>query len=205
MNKLIVILGLLASLPIWAQGDVAAGKAKSVTCAACHGADGNGILPQYPKLSGQHAPYLEKQLHDFKLAMSSGGEQGRVDAVMGGMVMPLSEQDMADLAAYYASLPISDNTSAKASIPIGQQLYRFGDSERGIPACSACHGPRGDGTSLSGFPKISGQNAEYIQLQLEKFRDGQRANDMNAMMRSVASKLNDQEITALSQYVGGLH
>lgn len=162
-------------------------------------------MAQYPKIAGQHAGYLEKQLKDFKLAMGTGGAQGRNDPVMGGMAMPLTEQDMADLAAYYASLPISDNTTPESSIEIGQTLYRFGDAERGVTACTACHGPRGNGTSLSGFPKISGQNAEYVKLQLEKFRDGQRVNDMNAMMRAVAAKLTDDEITALSQYVGGLH
>ncbi|MBV1839999.1 MULTISPECIES: c-type cytochrome [Photobacterium] len=205
MKKLALILTLLASCSALAQGDAEAGKAKAATCAACHGADGNSIMAQYPKIAGQHAGYLEKQLKEFKLAMSTGGKQGRNDPVMGGMAMPLSEQDMADLAAYYSSLPISDNTSTEASVGIAQSLYRAGDPERGITACTACHGPRGNGTSLSGFPKISGQNAEYVKLQLEKFRSGQRTNDMNSMMQSVAAKLTDDEIAALSHYVGGLH
>ncbi|KLV07844.1 cytochrome C [Photobacterium aquae] len=205
MKKLALILTLLASCSAWAQGDAEAGKVKAATCAACHGADGNGIMAQYPKIAGQHAGYLEKQLKDFKLAMTTGGKQGRNDPVMGGMVMPLTEQDMADLAAYYASLPISDNTTPESSVDVALALYRFGDAERGITACTACHGPRGNGTSLSGFPKISGQNAEYVKLQLEKFRSSDRGNDMNAMMRAVATKLSDDEITALSQYVGGLH
>ncbi|KLV06097.1 cytochrome c4 [Photobacterium ganghwense] len=205
MKKLALILTLLASCSALAQGDAEAGKAKAATCAACHGADGNSIMAQYPKIAGQHAGYLEKQLKEFKLAMSTGGKQGRNDPVMGGMAMPLSEQDMADLAAYYSLLPISDNTSTEASVGIAQSLYRAGDPERGITACTACHGPRGNGTSLSGFPKISGQNAEYVKLQLEKFRSGQRTNDMNSMMQSVAAKLTDDEIAALSHYVGGLH
>ncbi|KXI22806.1 c-type cytochrome [Photobacterium sanguinicancri] len=205
MKKLVLILSLLASCSAWAQGDAEAGKAKAATCAACHGADGNSIMAQYPKIAGQHPGYLEKQLKEFKLGITSGGQQGRNDPVMSAMAMPLSEQDMSDLAAYYASLPISESTTPESSIEIGQQLYRFGDAERGIAACTACHGPRGNGTSLSGFPKISGQNAEYVKLQLEKFRAGQRQNDMNTMMRAVAAKLSDGEITALSQYVGGLH
>ena len=205
MKKLVLILSLLASCSAWAQGDAEAGKAKAATCAACHGADGNSIMAQYPKLAGQHPGYLEKQLKEFKLGITSGGKQGRNDPVMSAMAMPLSEQDMSDLAAYYASLPISDNTTPESSIEIGQQLYRFGDAERGVAACIACHGPRGNGTSLSGFPKISGQNAEYVKLQLEKFRAGERQNDMNTMMRAVAAKLSDSEITALSLYVGGLH
>lgn len=205
MKKLVLILTLLASCSAWAQGDAEAGKAKAVVCAACHGADGNSMIAQYPKIAGQHSGYLEKQLKEFKLAMTTGGKEGRNDPVMGGMAMPLSEQDMADLAAYFSTLPISDNTTPESSVAVGQQLYRFGDPERGIAACTACHGPRGNGTSLSGFPKISGQHAEYVKIQLEKFRSAQRNNDMNEMMRSVAAKLSDDEITALSQYVGGLH
>ncbi|MDO6707455.1 cytochrome c [Photobacterium sp. 1_MG-2023] len=205
MKKLALIFTLLASCTSWAQGDVEAGKAKAATCAACHGADGKGITGQYPNLAGQHPRYLEKQLKEFKLAMTTGGEQGRNDPVMGGMAMPLSEQDMADLAAYFGSLPPVEGTTVESSIEVGQQLYRVGDAERGITACTACHGPRGNGTSLSGFPDISGQHAEYIKKQLTMFRDGNRNNDMNAMMSSVAAKLSDKEIDALSQYLGGLH
>ncbi|MGF1872350.1 c-type cytochrome [Photobacterium indicum] len=205
MKKLALILALLASCSVWAQGDAEAGKAKAATCAACHGADGNSIMAQYPKIAGQHPGYIEKQLKEFKLAMTTGGTQGRNDPVMGGMVMALSEEDMSDLAAYFSSLPISENVTPESSIEVGKQLYNVGDAERGIASCTACHGPRGNGTSLSGFPKISGQNAEYIKLQLEKFRSAQRNNDMNSMMRSVAAQLSDDEITSLSQYVGGLH
>lgn len=207
MKKLILILSLLASYSTTAEeGNIEAGKLKAATCAACHGTDGNAtLMQQYPKLAGQHPKYLEKQLKEYKQAMATGGKQGRNNPVMGGMAMALSDQDIADIAVYYASLPISDNTSPKESVEVAQQLYRFGDTERGIAACIACHGPRGNGMSLSGFPKISGQNAEYVKLQLEEFRSSARANDMNAMMRSVAAKLSDDEINALSQYVGGLH
>ena len=205
MKKLALILSLLASCSVWAQGSIEAGKAKSQTCVACHGADGNSLITQYPKLAGQHEKYLEKQLKDLKLGMTSGGKQGRNEPVMGAMAMPLSEQDMADLAAYYASLPISNNSTPENVVEEGKALYTAGDAERGVTACIACHGPRGNGTELSGFPKISGQHAEYIKAQLEKFRDGSRNNDMNAMMRDVAKKLTDAEIDTLSKYVGGLH
>ena len=205
MNKLVLIASLLASCSISAQGSIEAGKTKSLTCAACHGADGNSQIPMYPKLAGQHEKYLEKQLREFKLGMTSGGKQGRVNAVMGGMAMVLSEQDMADLAAYYASLTTSYNTTPENVVEAGKVLYTAGDAERGLPACVACHGPRGNGTELSGFPKISGQHAEYIKSQLQMFRDGARGNDMNAMMRDVAKKLTDAEIETLSQYVGALH
>lgn len=205
MKKLALILSLLASCSVWAQGSIEAGKAKSQTCVACHGADGNSLITQYPKLAGQHEKYLEKQLKELKLGMTSGGKQGRYEPVMGAMAMPLSEEDMADLAAYYASLPISSSSTPENVVDEGKVLYTAGNAERGVTACIACHGPRGNGTELSGFPKISGQHADYIKAQLEKFRDGDRNNDMNAMMRDVAKKLTDADIDTLSKYVGGLH
>ncbi|MEZ9042233.1 MULTISPECIES: cytochrome c [unclassified Vibrio] len=205
MKKLALILSLLASCSVWAQGSIEAGKAKSQTCVACHGADGNSLITQYPKLAGQHEKYLEKQLKELKLGMTSGGKQGRYEPVMGAMAMPLSEEDMADLAAYYASLPISSNSTPENVVDEGKVLYTAGNAERGVTACIACHGPRGNGTELSGFPKISGQHADYIKAQLEKFRDGDRNNDMNAMMRDIAKKLTDADIDTLSKYVGGLH
>lgn len=205
MKKLALILSLLASCSVWAQGSIEAGKEKSQTCVACHGADGNSQLAMYPKLAGQHAKYIEKQLRDLKLGMTSGGKQGRMDPVMSGMAMPLTEQDMKDLGVYYASLPISHNTTPENVVEAGKVLYTAGDAERGLTACIACHGPRGNGTELSGFPKISGQHADYIKAQLEKFRDGSRSNDMNAMMRDIAKKLTDEDIDTLSKYVGGLH
>jgi len=205
MKKLALILTLLASCSTWAQGDIEAGKQKSVTCTACHGQNGNSTLPQYPNLAGQHAGYLEKQLNDLKLGMETQGKQGRWDPVMSAMAMPLSEQDINDISAYYASLPMADNTTPEHVIPEGKALYLAGDMKRGITACIACHGPRGNGTSLSGFPKISGQHADYIKAQLEQFRSGERHNDINGMMRDIAKKLTDKDIATLSQYVGGLH
>lgn len=205
MKKLALILTLLASCSTWAQGDIEAGKQKSATCAACHGQEGNSTLTQYPNIAGQHAGYLEKQLKEFKLGMETQGKQGRLEPVMSGMAMPLTEQDIMDLSAYFASLPMADNTTLEEVVPEGKALYLAGDMERGITACVACHGPRGNGTSLSGFPKISGQHADYVKAQLEKFRSADRANDMNAMMRDIAKKLTDEDIDTLSKYVGGLH
>ncbi|CAM3060340.1 c-type cytochrome [Vibrio mytili] len=205
MKKLALILSLLASCSVWAQGSIEAGKAKSQTCVACHGADGNSLMDMYPKLAGQHAKYLEKQLQELKLGMTSGGKQGRYDPVMSGMAMPLTDEDIADLSAYYSSLPISENSTPEDVVAKGKVLYTAGDAERGITACIACHGARGNGTELSGFPKISGQHAAYVKAQLEKFRDGSRNNDMNGMMRDIAKKLTDDDIEILSKYVGGLH
>ncbi|MBD0787871.1 MULTISPECIES: c-type cytochrome [Vibrio] len=205
MNKLALILSLLASCSVWAQGSIEAGKAKSETCVACHGADGNSLITTYPKLAGQHAKYIEKQLKDLKLGATSAGKQGRYDPVMSAMAMPLSDEDMSDLAAYFSSLPISSNSTPEDVVSTGKALYTAGDASRGLTACIACHGPRGNGTELSGFPKISGQHADYVKAQLMKFRDDSRGNDMNAMMRDVAKKLTDADIEILSKYVGGLH
>lgn len=208
MKKLILPLTLLFGLVGTANafdGNAEAGKAKSATCAACHGPDGNSQLSMYPKIAGQHAEYLYKQLADYKLGMTTGGKQGRANAIMYGMVATLSDQDMKDLAAYFASQRKTPGSTPEDVIEAGQQLYRGGDAERGIAACIACHGPRGAGTSLAGFPRIGFQNAEYLKLTLEEFRAGTRANDMNGMMRDVAKKLTDEDIRVLSLYLGGLH
>ncbi|GGW66781.1 c-type cytochrome [Alishewanella tabrizica] len=208
MKKLILPLTLLFGLVGTANafdGDAEAGKAKSATCAACHGPDGNSPLAIYPKLAGQHAQYLYKQLTDYKLGMTTGGKEGRANAIMYGMVAALSDQDMKDLAAYFSSQRITAGTTPEDVIEVGQKLYRGGDAERGIPSCIACHGPRGAGTSLAGFPRIGFQNADYVKTTLEEFRAGTRANDMNGMMRDVAKKLTDEDIRILSQYLGGLH
>ncbi|WP_462179296.1 c-type cytochrome [Pseudoalteromonas gelatinilytica] len=204
--SLTILLGTLSASNATAfDGDVNAGKEKSTTCAACHGPDGNAPVNIYPKLAGQHADYIYKQLKDLKLGMTSGGKEGRMDPVMSGMAMPLSDQDMKDLAAYFSSLNMSEGATPKDVVEVGQQLYKAGDAERGIPACAACHGPRGNGTSLAKFPKISFQHPEYIKSQLVKFRDGTRNNDLNGMMQDIAKKLTDKDIEVLSKYLGGLH
>ncbi|WP_333608697.1 c-type cytochrome [Arsukibacterium sp.] len=208
MKKLLLPLTLLFGFIGTANafdGDAEAGKAKSVTCAACHGPDGNSPLDIYPKIAGQHAEYLYKQLQDYKLGMTTAGAQGRANAIMYGMVATLSDQDMKDLSAFFASQRMKPGSTPENVIERGEQLYRGGDAERGIAACIACHGPRGVGTSLAGFPKISFQNAEYLRITLKEFRSGARANDMNGMMRDIAKKLSDEDIEVLAQYLGGLH
>mgnify|MGYP006179172509 FL=1 len=137
--------------------------------------------------------------------MTSGGKEGRNNAVMGGMVAALSDQDMKDLAVFYASQTMKSGTTPEDVVARGQQLFRAGDMDRGIAACIACHGPRGVGHSLASFPKISFQHPAYIKSQLESFRNGSRANDMNGMMRDIAKKLTDEDIEVLSKYLGGLH
>lgn len=187
------------------KGDPEAGEVKSATCAACHNADGNSALEINPKLAGQHASYLVKQLKEFKLASQTGGKEGRNNAVMNGMAAALSEQDMLDIAAYFESQTATPGATPEDVIAAGEQLYRGGDMERGITACIACHGPRGDGMGLANFPDISGQHVAYIKSQLEAFRSGQRANDPNGMMRDIAVRLTDADIDILSKYLSGLH
>lgn len=208
MNRYCLLLALVlcsASAAAKLVGDPEAGKTKAVTCAACHGTDGNSAIPMNPKLAGQHAGYLVKQLEEFKLAAQSGGKEGRNNAVMNGMAMALSDQDRADISAYYASQDLKIGEAPEDSIARGEALYRGGDAERGITACAACHSPDGKGMNLAGFPAIGGQHATYTQAQLEAFRSGQRHNDLNGMMRGIAVKLTDEDISILSQYLEGLH
>lgn len=210
MKKTSIALAMFFGLTAASQassisGDADAGKAKSATCAACHTADGNSVIPANPKLAGQNAEYLYKQLKDFKLAVSTGGEEGRSNAIMAGMVAPLSDQDMKDLSVYFASQETSAGSTPEDMIAKAQQLYRAGDAKRGLTACTACHGPTGNGMGLAGFPKLSGQTQVYVEAQLKAFRSGQRKNDLNGMMQDIAAKLSDEDIKLLSNYVAGLH
>lgn len=201
MNKTFFLLAAIfafASNAVFAAGDAAAGKAKSAACAACHNPDGNSTNPEWPKLAGQHAGYLEKQLRDFK----SGA---RTNQIMLGMVAPLSEQDMADLAAYYASMPRTGGFASEARLPIGEKIYRGGNAESKVPACMACHGPAGAGNPLANIPSLSGQHAKYTATQLNAFRDGARSNDDKSMMRDAARWMTKDEIEAVAEYISGLH
>lgn len=193
---LTILVGFVGSAN--AAGDAEAGKVKAAACAACHGTDGNSPVDMYPKLAGQHEDYIAKQLVDFK----SGA---RNNAIMMGMSMALSEQDMADIGAFYASQPVTEGTTPKEVVDQVQDLFRGGDMERNIASCTACHGPRGNGTGLAKFPKISNQHATYLAAQMKLFRSGERANDPKGMMRDTMKKLTDQEIDALAKYLGGLH
>lgn len=185
--------------PASAAGDPAAGKEKSAVCAACHGADGKSIQPAYPNLSGQHASYIAKQLTEYR-------DGGRVNALMSGQAANLSDDDILDLAAYYASLTKHEGVAAEEDdLALGRDIYRGGITAAGVAACGACHGPTGMGNPGAVWPVISGQNAQYTSDQLKYFRSGERANDPNAMMRGVAKRMTDAEIAAVSNYIAGLH
>ena len=201
MNKTIVSLLLALCLAGAAQaaGDPAAGQAKAVVCGACHGVDGNSALANFPKLAGQGERYLLKQMQDIK----SGA---RPVVEMTGMLEPLSEQDMADVAAYFASQKMSVGAADAALVERGQALFRGGKLAEGMPACTGCHSPDGAGIATAGYPHLGGQHAGYIAKQLTAFREGERSNDGDAMiMRDIAAKLSNKDIEAVSSYVQGLH
>lgn len=196
------ILALLvigwASGAVHAAGDVQTGQAKSATCAACHGTDGNSPVAAYPKLAGQHASYIVKQLQEYKSGV-------RKNEIMSGMVAALSEQDMEDLAAYFSAQALKVGSANPKTVSTGQRLYRGGNSESGIPACMACHGPAGTGNGPAIFPRVGGQHAGYTVAQLDAFREGRRANDPKRMMRDVAARMTPDEIQAVSEYLSGLY
>ncbi len=187
--------GLAFANPV---GDAAAGAGKITLCTACHGKDGMGLTPSYPHLAGQGQPYLIKQITDIK-----SGQRKVLE--MTGMTDNLSPQDIADIAAYYANQSAPEGQASKESLPLGQELYRWGDLAKGIPACAACHSPTGSGNALAKFPRISGQTSAYLAKQLRDFREGDRVNDGEARtMRAVAEKLSNKQIDALSSYISGL-
>ena len=210
MNK--VLVSLLLTLGITgmahAAGDAEAGQEKIVVCGACHGADGNSPAPNFPKLAGQGQNYLFKQLQDIKAGSSPTAEPGvgRKVVEMTGMLDPFSDQDLQDIAAYFASQKMTIGMADPELVAEGERLFRGGKVELGMPACSGCHQPNGIGLDLAVFPRLGGQHAAYTAKQLTDFREGDRTNDGDSMiMRTIASKLSNKDIEALSSYIQGLH
>lgn len=186
------------ALPARAAGDAAAGQARAVTCAACHGVDGNSLNPEWPSLAGQHESYIVKQLQAFK----SGARQ---NVLMSGQAMALSDQDMADIAAYFAGQKPAAKAADPALVDVGQRLYRGGNRDAGVPACLACHGPDGLGNLTAAWPMVAGQQANYTAAQLAAYRSGERKTDGDTqIMRNVAARLTDDEIKAVASYIQGL-
>jgi cytochrome c553 len=185
------------------KGDPAKGQALGSTiCAACHNADGNSTVSANPKLAGQNADYLYKQMTNFKSV--DGKPPERVNAIMNGMISPFNEEQLRDLSAYFSSQTQKGEVAKNLdTIPLGQKLYRGGNMAKGLPACAGCHGPAGAGMPAL-FPRIGGQFPEYIETQLNSFRSESRANDPNQMMRMVAIKMTDVEIKAVADYIAGL-
>ena len=205
MNKLIVSLLLTLGITgvAHAAGDATAGQTKAAVCGACHGPDGNSPAPNFPKLAGQGERYLKKQMHDIK-------DGKRTVLEMTGMLTNLTDQDLDDIAAYFASQTGSVGAADKALVERGEALFRGGNLEKGLPACTGCHSPDGSGNAAAGFPHLGGQHAQYIAKQLTDFRKEDpkvgRSNDGDAMtMRTIARKLSDEDIAAVSSYIQDLH
>jgi cytochrome c553 len=204
MKDLMQIAGtllLLATLPALAGGDADAGQGKSAVCAACHGADGNSTVPIWPKIAGQHAAYLERQL-----ALIKSGD--RPVPEMAGIVAGISDQDMADLAAYFSTQSHQSGLADEATRAVGERIYRAGNSQTDVPACMACHGPAGEGNPLVPYPSLAGQHSAYTEKMLKGFRDGSlwgAEDESSKIMVDVAFRLTDEEISAVAAYVQGLH
>ena len=204
MKQLILVaaaFSLLVTMPAFAAGDADAGQGKSAICAACHGADGNSAVPNWPKIAGQHAPYLERQLGLIK----SGA---RPVPEMAGIVAGLSDQDLANVAAYYSTQTIKAGLADDATRAIGERLYRSGNSATDVPACMACHGPAGEGNPLAKYPALAGQHSVYTEKMLNGFRSGTtwgEDDESSKIMADVSFRLTDKEIKAVAAYIQGLH
>lgn len=202
-----LLIALMSAPMAWAatpniaatRGDPA--KAKEIAenvCSACHGIDGNSVNPEYPILAGQHPEYLTKQLHDYKLG-------ARKNAIMALYAANLSDADMLNLGAYFAAQTPKPGQAEDAVLATaGQRLYKGGNPASGVPACASCHGPNGAGIPVQ-FPRLAGQHASYIETQLRNYRSGERAYDAGSkMMQAIASKMTDQEMRAVAEYISSL-
>ncbi len=207
MLKMLAHIGIAASLLTSAaaraeslvEGSIEAGKAKSVTCAACHGQDGNSVNPLWPNIAGQNAPYIVQQLAAFKSGQ-------RMDPLMSSQAMLLSDEDMRNLAVYYESLQAPAQAIAdRSKLAAGEALYRGGDAGTGAAACLACHGPTGRGNPAAAYPMLKGQHASYTAKQLRDYKSGARTSDgKTRVMRSIAARLSEDDIVAIASYVQGL-
>jgi len=174
-----------------------AGKQKAMACVACHGIKGNSVNPIWPKLAGQSAYYITSQLKYFK----SGA---RTAPLMNGLAASLSDQDILDVASYFSKQKVKPEifSGDDISLKLAEKLYKGGDLERQIPACSGCHGPDGSGNDLAAYPRISGQHAEYLIQQLRNYKTAKRK---NPIMNTIASRLQDSEIILIANYIQALY
>jgi len=198
ISLVVATLAVMVFAVVRAEGNIEAGKTKSAMCAGCHGPDGNSVVPQWPKIAGQHATYLARQLKEFKSGMRKNRE-------MSPMASPLSEQDMQDLGAYFASQKGTAGSADPGLAETGEQLYQAGNPETGVLACMACHGPGGTGNSASDIPALSGQHAAYTATQMRAYQSGERKGDLAPIMQAIAEKMTEAEIAAVSSYIEGLH
>jgi cytochrome c553 len=206
-----VALALSITSTSWAVGSAEAGATKAATCTACHGANGNSVNPEWPRLAGQNAAYIVKQLKHFR-----GGTRGAnvQPPMMPAMAAPLTDQDMEDLAAYYSLQTPTGGEAEAAYWQAGNKLYHGGDSARQIPACAACHGPIGTGNPDAGYPTLRAQHSIYTSRQLTAYRDNARytlnakgasnGGDNAEIMHTIANRLNADDIRNLAAYVQGM-
>ncbi|OAM51741.1 cytochrome C [Methylovorus sp. MM2] len=196
---LVLSLGVLASVSIAQADDVAPIPlpAAAAVCAACHGADGNSMIPVYPKLAGQHPEYLAKQLSNIKSGV-------RMSPIMAGMAAPLKPEDITAIVAYFGAQTMRAGTSASNGAgSVGEKIFKGGIPGVGVPACTSCHGASGQGLAPE-FPRLAGQHAGYITAQLQLFNSGARANDAAKMMRMIASKMTPEDMAAVADYIQGM-
>lgn len=184
-----------AATPDNRQGNAEAGQAKSATCQGCHGPDGNSFSPDWPNLAQQNTTYLAKQIHDFQ----SGARQ---DPTMSSMVTDLNEQDIRDIAAYFATQAVRAEPAAGSGL--GQKIYLGGNHYTRLPACAGCHGPNGAGNGPGAIPSLAGQKSGYVAKALRDFKTEARSNDRNRIMRDIAAKMTDKEIDAVALFLAGM-
>jgi cytochrome c553 len=197
LAPLFVLCSLGVGVGALAEGSAEKGESKSTACIACHGPGGNSVNPEWPSLAGQGQEYIRKQLQAFK-----GG--ARKNPLMTPMAAGLSDEDMADLGAYFAAQKPTGLEADPGKLAVGQRVYRAGDAKNGVPACAACHGPAGDGNPPAAYPALRGQYGSYVAAQLRAYRAGTRQTDASQMMRTVASTMTDEQIDAVASYVQGL-
>jgi len=181
------------------DGSADAGKAKALTCTACHGPEGNSSNALWPNIAGQNASYTLAQLMAFK-------DGSRADPLMSSQAMLLTAEDMANLAVYFESLPAAAQSVADADLVArGEALFRGGDLANGTAACMACHGPTGRGNPAAKYPALNGQHAAYTAKQLQAYAAGTRETDgKTRMMREIAARLDKEDIEAVASYMQGL-
>ena len=183
------------------SSDLSKGKELSASCAACHGDEGISLNPTWPKIAGQNPKYLASQLYEFR----KGPDGNRNNAVMYGIAMTLSDDDIENLSAYYASLKSNVGLTQDKYLELGRNIYRGGNMEIKIQACMSCHGPNGQGNYAAAIPMLSGQHAQYTYQQLKNFQASARSNDYNKMMRNIVHRMTDEEMKAVASYIEGLY
>jgi cytochrome c553 len=208
------VLALAATPIAWSKGSAEDGALKSLVCTACHGPNGNSVNPEWPVLAGQNAAYIKRQLHLLHDGKRVGKPGDASAALMPPLAMTLADQDMEDVAAYFSAQSPTPRDPPAESSDAGQKLYRYGDRARGIPACSACHGPYGRGNPVSGYPALRDQQPLYLTKQLSAFAGGVRytkdekgnpaGGDNAVIMGTIAGRLTESDMRNLAAYIQGI-